>query len=174
MKSRSPKLIKILVFTTILHSLPPLYSADDESFFTGEVLPLLEEYCYDCHGDGAKKGDFAMDELIRLGSFDQHSKKWDRVWKNLYNRNMPPANVPQPLDPEVSTILSWIENASFSYDSSQNDPGHVILRRLNRIEYENTLKIFLESISMPKNSFPLMTLGMDLILLGRFLRYPHS
>ena len=76
MKSRFSKLVKILVFTTILLSLPPVYSADDESFFIGEVFPLLEEYCYDCHGDGAKKGDFAMDELISLGSFNQYSKKW--------------------------------------------------------------------------------------------------
>ena len=43
--------------------------------FTERVLPLLEEYCYDCHGEGAKKGDFAMDELIALGNFSKHSKK---------------------------------------------------------------------------------------------------
>jgi hypothetical protein len=30
----------------------------DEALFN-EVLPLLEEYCYDCHGDGAQKGGFA-------------------------------------------------------------------------------------------------------------------
>ena len=42
--------------------------------FKDSVLPLLEEYCYDCHGEGANKGDFAMDELIALGDFSKHSK----------------------------------------------------------------------------------------------------
>jgi len=109
-------------------------------FFSDKVLPLLEEYCFDCHGEGAKKGDFAMDELISLGNFEKHSNRWDRVWKNLYNRNMPPANVPQPFDSEVTNVLSWIEKASFSHNSNQYDPGHVVLRRLNRIEYENTVE----------------------------------
>ena len=110
-----------------------------------------------------------MDELIRLGSFDQHTKKWDRVWKNLYNRNMPPANVPQPLDPEVSTVLSWIEKASFSYDSSQNDPGHVVLRRLNRIEYENTVEDIFGIDIDAKEFFPADDTGYGFDTIGEVL-----
>ena len=52
--------------------------------FESRIKPLLEQYCYDCHGEGAKKGDFAMDELIALGNYSNHSKEWDRVWKNIY------------------------------------------------------------------------------------------
>lgn len=32
------------------------------SQYTDRVQPLLAKYCYDCHGDGAKKGEFALDE----------------------------------------------------------------------------------------------------------------
>lgn len=107
--------------------------------FENEIIPLLEEYCYDCHGEGAKKGGFRIDELIGLGAFKQNQKKWDRVWKNLNNRNMPPANVSQPYDPEISKILTWIEEASFSPDLAEEDSGIARLRRLNRTEYENTI-----------------------------------
>ena len=130
----------LTVYLLVLMLGPSAFPKKENLFFTEKVLPLLEEYCFDCHGEGAKKGDFAMDELISLGNFEKHSKKWDRVWKNLYNRNMPPANVPQPFDQEVTTVLSWIEKASFRHNSNQYDPGHVVLRRLNRIEYENTVE----------------------------------
>ena len=108
--------------------------------FENEIIPLLEEYCYDCHGEGAKKGGFKIDELIGLGAFKQNQKKWDRVWKNLNNRNMPPANVLQPYDPEISKILTWIEEASFPPDLAEEDSGIARLRRLNRTEYENTIQ----------------------------------
>ena len=83
-------------------------TTNEFTFFEEQVLPLMEEYCYDCHGDGAQKGDFSIEELISLKSFDDHSKQWDRVWKNIYNRNMPPANVPQLGDEEISTLLSLV------------------------------------------------------------------
>src|SRR5438552_15052371 len=31
--------------------------------FQKDVQPILKEFCYDCHGDGAKKGEVAFDEL---------------------------------------------------------------------------------------------------------------
>ena len=130
---------KKICLSLILAVSPVFICAKDDAFFPEKVRPLLEEYCYDCHGEGAKKGDFAMDELIALGNYSNHSKEWDRVWKNIYNRNMPPANVPQPLDAEITSILSWIEGAAFDHLSHQTDPGHVVLRRLNRSEYENTI-----------------------------------
>ena len=140
----------------------------NEALFN-EVLPLLEEYCYDCHGDGAQKGGFAMDELISLGNFEEHHETWDRVWKNAYNRNMPPANVDQPQDREISKILSWIEKESFQYNPDQIDPGHVVLRRLNRTEYENTIKDLFQVTIDAKNYFPADDTGYGFDTIGEVL-----
>ena len=140
----------------------------NEALFN-EVLPLLEEYCYDCHGDGAQKGGFAMDELISLGNFEEHHETWDRVWKNAYNRNMPPANVDQPQDREISKILSWIEKESFQYNPGQIDPGHVVLRRLNRTEYENTIKDLFQVTIDAKNYFPADDTGYGFDTIGEVL-----
>ena len=30
--------------------------------FDKDVKPVLERYCYDCHGEGAKKGGLALDQ----------------------------------------------------------------------------------------------------------------
>ena len=140
----------------------------NEALFN-EVLPLLEEYCYDCHGDGAQKGGLAMDELISLGNFEEHHETWDRVWKNAYNRNMPPANVDQPQDREISKILSWIEKESFQYNPGQIEPGHVVLRRLNRTEYENTIKDLFQVTIDAKNYFPADDTGYGFDTIGEVL-----
>jgi hypothetical protein len=137
--------------------------------FIEDVIPLLEEYCYDCHGDGARKGDFEMDKLISLGNFQEHQKQWDRVWKNIYNRNMPPANVPQPMDYEVDSILSWVEKASFQYDPREVDPGHVVLRRLNRTEYENTVNDLFQVSIDAETYFPADDTGYGFDTIGEVL-----
>ena len=36
--------------------------------FRDKIEPFLQDYCYDCHGDGAKKGDIALDDFKNLSS----------------------------------------------------------------------------------------------------------
>lgn len=38
-----------------------LAHADPATSYTKEIIPLLENYCYQCHGDGGTKGKFALD-----------------------------------------------------------------------------------------------------------------
>ena len=108
--------------------------------YTKEVLPLLEEYCYDCHGDGAKKGQMALDSHAGFPEMTKDSRIWKGVWENLHRRNMPPADKLQPTDKEIDKILSWIEKTVFDHDPKSIAPGHVIMRRLNRAEYQNTIR----------------------------------
>ena len=108
--------------------------------YTKEVLPLLEEYCYDCHGDGAKKGQMALDSHLGFQEMAKDSRIWKGVWENLHRRNMPPADKSQPSDKEIDKILSWIEKTVFDHDPKSIAPGHVIMRRLNRAEYQNTIR----------------------------------
>ena len=51
--------------------------------FEREIAPIIEEYCYDCHGDGSKKGKLSLDDY---GSVEKHLSDhdlWLAVWKNL-------------------------------------------------------------------------------------------
>ncbi|HAO94557.1 MAG TPA: hypothetical protein DCQ96_00720, partial [Verrucomicrobiales bacterium] len=36
--------------------------------FREKIEPFLQDYCYDCHGDGAKKGDITLDDFKDLSS----------------------------------------------------------------------------------------------------------
>jgi hypothetical protein len=40
-------------------------AADPAADFKKNILPILEDTCYDCHGEGTKKGDFALDKYPR-------------------------------------------------------------------------------------------------------------
>jgi mono/diheme cytochrome c family protein len=58
-----------------------------------ELLPFLELHCYDCHGDGAKKGGLAMDQL----SYDLEDPATFVTWERIYDRamsgEMPPKKI---------------------------------------------------------------------------------
>jgi len=44
--------------------LAPLH-ADLAKQWDKEIVPILETYCFDCHADGVKKGDFSFDATSR-------------------------------------------------------------------------------------------------------------
>lgn len=118
------------------------FGQPDEALLTSyqsKALPVLEEFCYECHGEGAKKGGFSLDGHSSLAELSMNDELWKKVWENVYRRNMPPSNKPQPANSEINTLLGWVEEFIFKQDGRLVDPGRVTLRRLNRIEYQNTL-----------------------------------
>jgi hypothetical protein len=78
--------------------LPCLARGAETSAFTQfrkDVQPLLTQYCYDCHGDGAKKGEIAFDELKSNDALLDH-ELWLKVLKNVRAGIMPPPKKSQP------------------------------------------------------------------------------
>jgi hypothetical protein len=100
-----------------------------------EIQPVLEEYCYNCHGEGRKKGGLSLDGD---GSFSD-TKHWYAVWKNLETQMMPPSDKAQPSPEKRTALLRWIERSVFRLDPANPDPGRVTIRRLNREEYKNSV-----------------------------------
>lgn len=131
-----------LSFIALTSSAVPFLHADQKAF--DAIEPILVNHCYDCHGDGASKGDFAMDDYAsieeHLGNFDV----WFEIWKNVRSNLMPPADKPQLATEEKEKVLAFIEEAVFKIDPSNPDPGRVTIRRLNREEYRHTIKDLLK------------------------------
>jgi hypothetical protein len=129
-------LVAALVFA------PAALSADEPAGaaeYRQRVLPLLQKYCFDCHGDGMSKGEVALDQYASLAQHFENHQMWLGVWKNLQAQLMPPAKKPQPSAAEQRVIFDWIERAVFKVDPANPDPGRVTIRRLNREEYRNTV-----------------------------------
>ena len=119
--------------------LAPAAQADTAAVYDKEIVPLLESYCYKCHGEGEDKGHFSMDEFKDLSKHLGDRKHWIAVWHNLRSQVMPPSDEDQPTVEDKKKLMAWIEKDVFKLDPANPDPGRVTIRRLNRTEYQNAV-----------------------------------
>lgn len=108
--------------------------------YQSKILPILETYCYDCHGDGLRRGDLALDDYLDIAEMRANRDAWERIRSHLDFRLMPPLDRKQPADEDFDAVVAWIDAAVFPVDPDNPDPGRVTVRRLNRFEYVNTLR----------------------------------
>jgi len=106
--------------------------------FHRQVQPLLKEFCYDCHADGEKKGEVSFDEFTTDDAL-LHPELWLKVLKNTRAGLMPPQKKTRLSVEDQQNLERWIKQAAFGIDPKNPDPGRVTVRRLNRVEYRNTI-----------------------------------
>src|SRR5687768_6109329 len=108
--------------------------------FQQKIEPILQNYCYDCHGDGSAKGKVTLEGFKTEDALRADPDLWFRVLKNVRAGVMPPAKKDQPTDQEKKLLEHWIKYQALAIDPGNPDPGRVTLRRLNRVEYANTIR----------------------------------
>jgi hypothetical protein len=123
--------------------------------FVKEVKPLMQNYCFKCHGNGKKKGGLALDEFVASAAAQKDDKTWEHILENLRTGEMPPDDeTKQPTIEEREKIMKWIDLAVFAVDPDNPDPGRVTIRRLNRVEYNNTIHDLIGVDFQPADDFP--------------------
>ena len=126
----------------------------DSPTFEKEVQPLLRRLCYDCHGDTAPKADLSLQAYQNLAAARQDRRVWEKVLHHVRTREMPPEGKPQPTEAERGLFVKWIETELFPLDCARPDPGRVTIRRLNRAEYNHTIRDLVGVDFQPADSFP--------------------
>src|SRR5687767_10362043 len=58
-------------------------SEADAASFHKAVRPILQEFCFDCHSDGANKGNVAFDEFKSDAAILENQDLWLKALKNL-------------------------------------------------------------------------------------------
>ncbi len=119
-----------------------------------DIKPLLGKYCYSCHSETKKKGDLSLESFETKAAVLKAKPVWEKVLHNVRTSEMPPENKPQPTEQERKLIASWIEKDVFNCDCENPDPGRVTLHRLNRAEYNNTIRDLLGVDFHPADDFP--------------------
>jgi len=104
-----------------------------------KVISFMQTYCINCHGEKKQKGDFRVDTL-QISATAADAENWQLVLDNLHLGEMPPEDEKQPSAAEVEKITAWIQRElSRAAAALKGAGGEVVLRRLNRAEYENTI-----------------------------------
>jgi len=110
------------------------------------VVPLpsraqafVETHCYDCHDDLSEEGGLDLTKT----SFDLEDETTFARWVHIYDRvregEMPPKRKPD--GKAVDVFLGALAKPMTAADQARAaEKGRAVLRRLNRYEYENTLR----------------------------------
>ncbi len=131
----------------------PSSSAEtDWPAFQKTVLPFLAKHCYECHTD-KQSGDVRLDQFHDDRSVVKGLATLDRVQVMLRKQAMPPRKRPQPDADAVRLVLAWLERFSERMERAAR-LDRVTMRRLNRTEYNNTVRDLLGVHFRPGDDFP--------------------
>lgn len=123
-------------------------------------LPALffAKHCQACHDGPKPKGDFQLKNLSRDFSDKVNRVRWLAVLDQVEAGNMPPAKRPRPPAQDVKALTGWISEQVAKGEAEQRaTQGRVVLRRLNRNEYVNTVRDLLAVDVELKDLLPLNT-----------------
>jgi hypothetical protein len=105
---------------------------DGPTQFDAEVKPFLARHCLTCHSGEKPKGDFSLDKLAPDFTDEKARARWQGVLSRVKSGEMPPKGRPRPPEKEVRAFVESI--------GGRIAQGRAVVRRLNRVEYENTVR----------------------------------
>ncbi len=113
----------------------------DEAGFRESVRPLLQRFCTDCHGPDASEGGVRLDTISADVVRGESTALWRDVLHRVETLEMPPKEADQPTDVERTRLSRWTRTELRKHITVQRGlPGRVVLRRLSRNEYRNTVR----------------------------------
>ncbi|MCC6793589.1 MAG: DUF1592 domain-containing protein [Candidatus Hydrogenedentes bacterium] len=144
--SLSPLSVAAIIASAMF--LPPAARAEGPTY-EKDFQPVVQQFCMPCHDAEHIKGDLDLERFKTDKEVIDSIAIWQRIAKRIESKEMPPRRSPQPTDEEKQKMLAWI--ATLKPDTIDCDqlaseetaswyPGYVMSRRLNRAEYQNTLR----------------------------------
>lgn len=133
-----------------------LVSRADE--FARIATPLLRKHCYECHGETKQKGGIEVHHLTSSDAALRHHRFLENIARQIESGDMPPEDDVDelPTDEErkemvrsIEAVLSKLEHGDFP-----RNPGRTTIRRLNRNEYNYTIRDLFGVNFAPGRDFP--------------------
>jgi hypothetical protein len=168
------RFLRVLRETLIL--LPAFLSASagaQSVSYERDVIPLLKKYCFECHDANVHKAELAFDDYKTVADVLKARKHFESALRNITRHEMPPEDASAfPTDAERETIAQFIERELFKIDPANPDPGRVVIRRMNRAEYDNAIRDLVGVDFKPAADFPPDDSGYGFDNIGDVLSLP--
>jgi mono/diheme cytochrome c family protein len=123
--------------------------------FERQFRTFAEKHCVSCHGPEVQRRKLRLDNLPTKFDDKDVAEKWAKVLERVTRGEMPPKDKPQPAAKDSQAMLAGLQRQL--HDASlarQQKEGRVVIRRLNRIEYETTLRDLLGQAVEVKELLP--------------------
>lgn len=135
-------------------------SQDTLPDFSKTGVPFLKKYCLECHSGDKPKAELSLAAFVDNASVVKKRKTWESVLKMVEASEMPPDNKPQPTAQEIEAFAGLARAVFEHHDkNAKPDPGRVTMRRLNRVEYANTVRDLVGADFNPAADFPTDDIG---------------
>ena len=153
------RLCLILVLILIAFAAKP--GEEPPSGFAQEGLPFLKKYCFSCHAGDEPAAELALNAFSDDLSLIENRDVWDRVLDMVTTGYMPPSESEhQPTMEASDAFVAHIEAIFEHADrTAKPDPGRITVRRLNKVEYKNTVRDMLGVDFDPTENFPADDVG---------------
>lgn len=102
-----------------------------------KLNPFFENHCVECHDGTTKKGGLDLESLSRDPADAETLRRWVRVFDRVESGEMPPKKKARPETEALTAFLTTLKGPLAAADRAQREVVH---RRLNRAEYENTVR----------------------------------
>jgi hypothetical protein len=123
--------------------------------FEQKVLPFVSQNCAVCHNDRLKTGGLTLTKYRDTSGMLHDRDVWEAVVKRTRSGEMPPKGLPRPKSEAVEAVTKWIQSQFEIADrTTPADPGRLTAHRLNRTEYNNTVRDLLGIKFKPGDDFP--------------------
>ncbi|MEM1294351.1 MAG: DUF1592 domain-containing protein [Verrucomicrobiota bacterium] len=146
----APKSSTAPMASFVANSSPELHPVVDSAWLDS-IDPFLDSHCFDCHDDVVAEGNLDLLSLSTDLNDSETLRRWVRVFDRVKKGEMPPEKKPRPGEADKEEFLTYLKAPLIEGHRSQRE---VVLRRLNRAEYENTVNDLFGIDLRIKETFP--------------------
>ena len=137
----------------------PNAPVDRNAQFSKIVQPFIADHCLQCHDADTREANLNLETFTGATAdasvVSANRTRWELIFNRIRHGEMPPSTEPRPEPAQVQSVTHWL-NAEFLREDQLAPPyvGHVAPRRLNRTEYNNTVRDLLGVDFQPADDFP--------------------
>ncbi|MGI9519949.1 MAG: DUF1592 domain-containing protein [Pirellulaceae bacterium] len=136
--------VPFIIVASVVHETE---QAAEQQSFDRVIAPLLGDYCLDCHTDEDAEGGVDLSRLDSQAAVEANLELWQAAVQAIESGYMPPQGESQPAPAEIDALQHW--HVDLMRDLAAFGSPRSGIRRLNRHEYENTVRDLFRMSSNP-------------------------